>query len=716
MSKLMFVQLLLLGLRVTDTVSDTHRQCSDSIPLDLLSFVLERDPSKLVPGLQVKTAGGVRGIQILSPERSLSFPSSELLVNCDLFPKQFSIVLTLKFTHIAPKGDEYIFSLTESKRTTKQSKDEMEEENDEDDVEMTQDETVEEHQRETKRMKRKKHHSRLILGLKFSRKRLDLVFRGRGEVVEHWLFRGTRLADDRWHTVVLVVGRHHAALTVDCNTPLEIVPSRPFPSDLNIQGSRFNIGSRGRWKGLFSGLLRQLVLVPGSDATHHICPSSEPQLAALSVPPLLFDLHVTGRDGERRGAPYETDEPVAVGLEKSCSELHQGQLWFNPLKKGLYLCDGTTWVTVLEDHKRLDYMLEHQVLVTSSETHDVEVFEVPGMGVMAAMAHRSTASGSAVYLWTSSGFQLYQNISTHGALAWRHFTMGKKLFLVGSNSGGDPDRQMSKKSEVDFSVIYKWSKRRKQFVQFQTLQTHCARDWEAFQINRETYLAVANHRKDNNHTINSVIYKWNRLTKSFEAHQMLMTSGAYDWEFFTVGPYSFLVVANAFDGVTTSVDSVIYVWVNGSFQVFQTIKTFCATDWEMFQIGSRIFLVVANGHRLYSTGPSQYTINSTIYELDISGRLFVRFQDIVTHSAVDWEFFRLGEECFLVVANSFNGESYSLNSILYRWQGYEGFVPIHWLPTIGCSDWEFFSSEGESYLMYSSAKAPLSKVFKLKTY
>lgn len=77
---------------------------------------------------------------------------------------------------------------------------------------------------------------------------------------------------------------------------------------------------------------------------------------------------------------------------------------------------------------------------------------------------------------------------------------------------------------------------------------------------------------NNNHTIDSVIYKWNSSTKSFVAHQMLQTSGAYDWEFFTVGPYHFLVVANAFDGVTTYVDSVIYVWINGTFQVFQTIK------------------------------------------------------------------------------------------------------------------------------------------------
>ncbi|XP_030247174.1 thrombospondin-type laminin G domain and EAR repeat-containing protein-like [Sparus aurata] len=708
MSSLIFVQFLLLGLRVIDTTTDTWKHCTDLLPLDLLSFVLERDPSKLVPGVHMKQAGAVRGIHFSSPHTSMSFPSSQLLVNCDLFPKEFSIVVTLKVTASAAKRNEYIFSLMEPKKVEKTGPVQKEEDNNE----------REQHgvmEKKERRVKNNEERGRIILGLRLSRKRLHFLFQGHGGVVEHWGFRGARLADNQWHTLVLVVDSRQVRLTVDCSLPLEIVPSRPFPTDLNIQGSRFHIGSRGRWKGLYSGLLRQLVLVPGSDATHHICPSSEPQLSVLSVPPLLSDLSVPGSDSDGHATSYETQERVAVGLEQSCSELLQGQLWFNPLRKGLYLCDGTTWIAVLEDHKRLDYVLEHQVLITSSETHDVEVFQVPGMGLMAAMAHRSTASGSAVYLWSNTGFQLYQNISTYGALAWRHFNMGKKIYLVVSNSGGGSDKQ--RESQMDFSVIYKWSKKRKLFVQFQTLQTHCARDWEAFNINQQAYLAVANHRKgNNNHTIDSVIYKWDRSTKSFEVYQMLPTSGAYDWEFFTVGPYHFLVVANAFDGVTTSVDSVIYVWVDGSFKVFQTIKTFCATDWEMFQIGSRVFLVVANGHRLHANGPSQYAINSTIYELDMNGQLFVRFQDIMTYSAVDWEFFTLGEEYFLVVANSFNGESYSLNSILYRWQGYEGFVPVHWLPTIGCSDWEFFSSKGESYLIYSSAKVPLSKVFKLKIY
>ncbi|XP_038129273.1 thrombospondin-type laminin G domain and EAR repeat-containing protein-like [Cyprinodon tularosa] len=714
MSMNIFLLLLIWAFRVTETTTDIWRQCTELVPLDLLSFVLERDTSRVVPGVRLKQSAGLRGVQFLSPDTSMSFLASQLLVNCDLFPKEFSIVVTVKVHRIAPKRDEYIFSLMGPKHVESpaQERDDV--------LENKNEKFISEDERQPNRKKKTESDGKpgeILLGLKLSQNGLTFIFKSHGKTAEHWSLQGLHLSPNQWHTLVVVIGPKHMKLTVDCGSPLEIVPSRPFLSDLSIQGSRFHIGSRGRWKGLFSGLMRQLVLVPNTDASRQICPSSDPQLTALSVPPLLLDLPVRKRQNDRHTTSSGTAGRLLVGLEKPCSTLLQGQLWFNPLKKGLYICDGSVWITVLEDHKRLDYVLEHQDLITSSETHDVEVFQIQGVGLMAAMAHRSSASGSAVYLWTQLGFKLYQNISTYGALAWKHFQIGKKAYLVVSNSGTEKNKSLEKESESDSSVIYKWSRRRKQFVKFQTLQTYCARDWEAFNINDQTYLAVANHRKgNNNHTISSVIYKWNRSTKSFEAHQTLITLGAYDWEFFKVGPYHFLVVANAFDGVSMSVDSVIYVWIHGRFQVFQRIKTFCATDWEMFQIGSRVFLVVANGQRLEGNGPDQYTVNSTIYELDMSGQLFVRFQDIVTYSALDWEFFSLREEYFLVVANSYNGESYSLNSILYRWQGYEGFVPVHWLPTIGCSDWEFFSSNGESFLIYSSATEPFSKVFKLRTY
>lgn len=61
------------------------------------------------------------------------------------------------------------------------------------------------------------------------------------------------------------------------------------------------------------------------------------------------------------------------------------------------------------------------------------------------------------------------------------------------------------------------------------------------------------------------------LSQLFEVNQTLSTSGAYDWEFFSVGPYHFLVVANTFDGRTTTVSSTVYVWLDGRFRTFQNI-------------------------------------------------------------------------------------------------------------------------------------------------
>lgn len=73
-----------------------------------------------------------------------------------------------------------------------------------------------------------------------------------------------------------------------------------------------------------------------------------------------------------------------------------------------------------------------------------------------------------------------------------------------------------------------------------------------------------------NHNIDSVVYRWNPGSQLFEANQSIATSGAYDWEFFTVGPYSFLVVANTFNGTSTQVHSHLYIWLVGAFQLFQS--------------------------------------------------------------------------------------------------------------------------------------------------
>ncbi|XP_030638704.1 thrombospondin-type laminin G domain and EAR repeat-containing protein [Chanos chanos] len=662
---------LLLGLLLFPLAKDGKavpwKPCTDLLPLDLLSRVLPQS-GEAVSGVRMVQEGGVRGVQFSSPSEALSFPSSQLFINCHFFPQEFSIIVTLKVARIAQKRSEYIFSVVEEEQ------------------------------------------DQLLLGLRYSADRVHFLYKGpTGR--ERLTFRGIRLADSQWHSLVLAVSGRHTTLTVDCGLPLELVHERSFPSDFNAEGSRFFIGSCKRWKGLFSGLLRQLVLLPGSDGTSQVCPSSKPRLAEISVPPVLSDLPVKPSGNEVLMPPYEAEVRVTMGSSPPCTSTEQGHLWFNTLKKGLFLCDGADWLPMLQEKERLDYVDDYQDLYTSSETLDIELFQIPSVGLFAAMAHRGAKPGSAIYQWKAGKFELYQNISTFKAQAWKHFNVGKKTFLAVSNSGG------SVEGEKELSVIYEWSSKRLRFVRYQTLETYSARDWEAFCIHDDVFLAVANHRTGHgNHNIDSVIYRWNPGTKAFEVNQTISTSGAYDWEFFTVGPYHFLVVANAFDGSSTRIDSSIYIWLGGAFQLFQTIRTYGATDWEMFQIGNRVFLAVANGHMLYERGPSLYAINSTIYELDMTTKMFLKFQDLVTYSAVDWEFFTLGDEHFLVVANSYDGASYSLNSIIYRWQGYEGFVPIHRLPTIGCSDWEFFKSAEGAYLMYSSAKVPLSKVFKLRTH
>lgn len=127
-----------------------------------------------------------------------------------------------------------------------------------------------------------------------------------------------------------------------------------------------------------------------------------------------------------------------------------------------------------------------------------------------------------------------------------------------------------------------------------------------------------------------------------------------------------------------------------------SFQTFGAIDWEMFQIDNRFFLAVANSQKLSDSSTVLYNINSTIYELNMTSQSFIKFQDIATsrwvnaeahqflhqrpvmcintehcvqcvRSALDWEFFTVGDDKFLVVANSYDGASYSLNSVIYRW-------------------------------------------------
>jgi len=87
-----------------------------------------------------------------------------------------------------------------------------------------------------------------------------------------------------------------------------------------------------------------------------------------------------------------------------------------------------------------------------------------------------------------------------------------------------------------------------------------------------------------------------------------------------------------------------------------------AIDWEYFEIEGYHYLAVANHHN-NTTG----TINSIIYRWNNSIRQFEFYQAIRTNWAYDWEFFTIGDNFFLVVANNRNATSYNIDSVLYNW-------------------------------------------------
>ncbi|XP_058379250.1 thrombospondin-type laminin G domain and EAR repeat-containing protein [Diceros bicornis minor] len=669
MSVLLTLCLALLPLATPGRGAQQWEPCTDLRPLDILAEAVPLDG--VAGGIRVMRVQGVRGLQLsAAAPHAVSFPASRIFVRCDLFPEEFSIVVTLKVPILPPKKNEYLLTVLAEERDA------------------------------------------LLLGLRYSPAQLHFLFL-REDAAGVWQtrvsFRSPALMDSEWHTLVLAVSEGSFSLTMDCGLPVDITADVPFPATLSVRGARFFIGSRRRTKGLFTGLLRQLVLLPGSDATPRLCPCRNAEFAVLSIPPILWGLTGRPEDNEVPKYPYETDMKVTLGSRPPCTKVEDAQFWFDASRRGLYLCVGSEWVSVLAAKEKLDYVEEHQSLFTNSETLGIEVFVIPEAGLFVATANRKTTS--AIYKWTDGKFASYQNIPTYQAQSWTHFTIGKRIFLAVANFEPNEKGQ-------EFSVIYKWSQRKLLFTPYQRVPTHSARDWEAFQVAGEHFLAVANHREGDNHNIDSVIYKWNPRTRLFEANQTIATSGAYDWEFFTVGPYSFLAVANAFNGTSTKVNSHLYVWLVGSFQLFQSFQTFGAADWEVFHIGERIFLAVANSHSYdmeMHVQNDSYVINSVIYELNVRAQTFVKFQEVLTCSALDWEFFSVGEDYFLVVANSFDGKTFSVNSIIYRWQGYEGFVAVHSLPTFGCRDWETFRTTAGAYLVYSSAKEPLSRVLRLRT-
>eukprot|EP00808_Paulinella_micropora_P008377 g45207.t1 len=296
-----------------------------------------------------------------------------------------------------------------------------------------------------------------------------------------------------------------------------------------------------------------------------------------------------------------------------------------------------------------------------------------------------------------------QLVPTNGAKSWEAFRIGNVTYLLVANTFDGSTYLVN-------SVLYRVDQRQpaSPLVQVQNIPTKGAYDWEAFQIGGVTYLIVANHYDGSTYLVNSVLYRFDQRQPASPLVQVqtIPTKGAQCWEAFQIGNVTYLIVANHYDGSTWLLNSVLYRFNEGEpasplIQV-QTIPTKGAQDWEAFQLGNVTYLIVAN----YYDG-STYLVNSVLYRFDQRqpASPLVQVQTIPTKCAQDWKAFQIGGVTYLLVANHYDGSAYVMDSVLYRFdQGQPAslLVQVQNIPTKSAYDWEAFQIGSVTYLLVAN--------------
>lgn len=261
---------------------------------------------------------------------------------------------------------------------------------------------------------------------------------------------------------------------------------------------------------------------------------------------------------------------------------------------------------------------------------------------------------------TVAQFVLFQQIDTSAARHAHAFVHANTTYLVVANYFNGTTHNI-------LSNVYRYDNVGQQFVLHQQVPTSGASSVESVHINGVRYIAIANFNNDTSHTVPSNIYRFDNTTNQLVLHQQIITNGAFDWRAFSFNGTDFLAVANSFDGENHTIPSVVYRFdlATSLFLPFQNISTVAARSWEYFVVGSTSFLAVAEGRHVMND-TIKVTENSSIYYFDQTQQQFVHFRDIPTLGAVQWHHFTLGPSAFLALAEIRDDTSFSVSSPLYH--------------------------------------------------
>ncbi|XP_022808762.1 thrombospondin-type laminin G domain and EAR repeat-containing protein-like [Stylophora pistillata] len=160
----------------------------------------------------------------------------------------------------------------------------------------------------------------------------------------------------------------------------------------------------------------------------------------------------------------------------------------------------------------------------------------------------------------------------------------------------------------------------------------------------------------------------------------------------TLKTRDFLAVANHKDG-TYQLDSVIFQWNGRQFSVFQKIPTKGAAHFKFFTLNGEKYLAVAN----FREG-STYSVKSVIFKWNEVFRHFVTLQSLQTYGAYDVRSFNINGHTFLAFACYHSERSHNTEySFIYKWDSTK-FVLFQCIPTRGALAWHPFIISGHTYL------------------
>ena len=161
-------------------------------------------------------------------------------------------------------------------------------------------------------------------------------------------------------------------------------------------------------------------------------------------------------------------------------------------------------------------------------------------------------------------------------------------------------------------------------------------------------------------------------------------------------------VANV-TGCTSAVDS-LRQWLclqGGSDTVARPFLTYdksSALDQEYFRIGDSDFLAVAN----YFDGTT-YATKSPLYRFNGATATFELFQEIDTKGARGWTHFQIGARHFLAVANFHNAGSYLVTSAVFCYNDtLASFEVFQEFETQGAADWEHIEIDNDHLLVLAN--------------